>query len=85
MDFSADWLTNAFKQMQLDNGYSYRLGFFTVQHRFIPRCAFSPTAAAPVLTSWFYQTPLYSIPFSLSREGDNLRYMYYGFGAYVVL
>jgi len=46
---------NAFRQAELDNGYSYRLDFFTVQRRFVPKCAFSPTAAAPVLTSWLYQ------------------------------
>jgi len=39
---------------------SYRLDFFTVQCRFVCRCAFLPTAAAPVLASWFYQSlPLF--------------------------
>jgi len=34
-----------------------------------------PTAAAPVLASWFYQSiPLFSL-------GDDLQYTCYGFGA----
>ena len=36
--------------------YSYRLDFFTIQYRFILRCTFSPTAAAPALESWSYQS-----------------------------
>jgi len=43
------------------NGYSYSLDFFTNQHRFVLRHAFSPTAAAPMLASWFLQ----SLPFHL--------------------
>ena len=34
-------------------------GFFTNQHCVVPRCAFSPTAAATMLASWYYLcTPL---------------------------
>jgi len=48
------------------------------------RHAFSPTAAAPVLASWFYQSkiasffsPLNSVP----SPGEDLWYVLYGFGA----
>ena len=63
-----DWLT---KRNSILNRYSYSLDFFTVQRCFIWRCAFSPTAAAPMLASWFYTkpylcSPLYSIPFSFT-------------------
>ena len=41
--------------------YSSRLDFFTVQCRFSWRCAFLPTAAAPMLALWFNQNlPVFS-------------------------
>ena len=45
-------LTNAFRQVLFDNGYNYRLDFFTAQHRFVPRHAFLLTATAPMLASY---------------------------------
>ena len=45
---------------------------------FVPRRAFSPTAAAPMLASWFYQSlPLFSFVlhyFLHYRIGNNLQY-----------
>ena len=36
---------------------------------FVPKCALSPTAAAPVPTSWFYQSlPLFSSLFSTATQ-----------------
>ena len=58
-----------FLPQKLDNGYSYRFDFFTNQCPFTPRCAFSLTAAAPTLASWFYQSlPLFLIPFSTTAQ-----------------
>jgi len=75
-------LKNVFRSFLTHNGYSYRLDFFTDQCHFVRRCAFSPTAAAPVLASWFYQSlPLFSFvlhSFLPYRIGDNLRYVHYG-------
>ena len=51
-----------FLPQKLDNGYSYRFDFFTNQCRFIPRCVFSLTAAAPTLASWFYLCSLFLSP-----------------------
>jgi len=57
----------------------------TVQRHFILRLAFSSTAAAPKLTSWFYQSsPLFSFvlhSFLHCHIGDDLRYAHYGFNA----
>jgi len=59
--------------------------FFTAQRRFIWKRAFSPTAAAPVLASWFYQSlPLFSFELHSFIDccvGDDLQYARYGFGA----
>ena len=58
--------------------------FFTVQCCFVPRCAYLPTAAAPVLASWFYRNlPLFSFvlhSFLPHHIDDDLRYAHYGFG-----
>jgi len=90
-EFSADWLTDwlilmyAFRLVQLNNGYIYRLDNFTNQLCFIPRLAFLPTAAAPALASWFYQRlSLFSFvlrSFLFYCVGDDLWYTRYGFGA----
>jgi len=71
----SDYLMPSDKRNWITAGYG--LDIFTVQHCFIPRCAFLPTAAAPMLASWFYQSlPLFSfIVHSLFhyRVGDDLR------------
>ena len=83
-----DWLTdllltNAFGQAQFNNSNSYKLDFFTVQHCLVPRCAFSPTTAAPMLASLFYQSsPLFSFVLYSSFHyciGDDLQYVRYVF------
>ena len=54
--------------------YSYRLDLLR------PESCLLPAAAAPMLTSWFYQTlPLFPIPSSLYCIGENQRYTCYGF------
>jgi len=46
------------------NAYNWK-GYKTPFRRSGHKCAFSPTAAAPMLTSWFYLcSPLFLIPFS---------------------
>jgi len=61
-DHQADWLTDYLTPWHRYNS-GYELYFFTIQHRFFSKCAFSPTTAAPMLRSWFYQNlPLFSIP-----------------------
>jgi len=62
------------------------LDFFTAQCCFVPRRAFLPTAAAPMLASWFYQSlPLFSFVFLPNRVGDNSWYMHYGFSVRAAL
>jgi len=81
-----DWPTNRLTDrptdwLLLNNDYSYTVDFFTNQRCFVPRCAFLPTAAAPVLASWFYQAlPLFLIPFSLPHRWWFV-VVCFGFGA----
>jgi len=59
----------------------------TKQRHFVLRCAFLPTAAAPMLSSWFYQSlPLFSfvlhsfLPYNID---DDLVHTCYGFVAWL--
>jgi len=58
-----DWLLHLLMPSDKRNSITVRLrlDFCTVWCHFIPRCAFLPTTAAPVLASRFYQSlPLFS-------------------------
>ena len=76
--------TNAFSQEgKLDNGYGYKLDFFTNQRHFILRHAFLPTATATMLAAWFYHSlSLFSFVLHSTLHyyvHDDLQYAHYSF------
>ena len=72
-DWLTIWLIPSDKCNSITTKVTGLISSLHVQRHFIPRCAFSPTAAAPMLASWFYQSlPLFSFSFLHYHVGDDL-------------